>query len=224
MITVSGIHYMDKGLAPYADVLAIQENLFNKNIEAKTAGTPTANYVILCEHPPVFTLGKSGKKENILAGAGGSAEFYQVQRGGDVTFHGPGQLVVYPILDLDVLQLGVAQYIWLLEETIIHSLQPFGIQGTRLAGAAGIWLDAETPRARKIAAIGARVSKHVTMHGLAVNVNTDLSYFNRIVPCGLPDKGVTSIQQEKGEKIDFELYKQQFPMFFEEALARYKQQ
>ena len=202
------INTIDLGLRKYLDVLKTQEELFHKNIEAKLNQQSTGNYLLLCEHEPVFTLGKSGKRENILVSdAEMNAEFYHVNRGGDVTFHGPGQLVVYPILDLDKLQIGLAQYIFLLEETIINSLKEYGLKGERIEGAAGIWL--RTPD-RKVCAIGVKASRNVTMHGIAININTDLSYFNKIVACGLEGKKTTSLSKELGKKIWIEDYKKIF--------------
>lgn len=213
------IQLIDKGLQPYADVLLLQEQLFNANLQAKETGSQTFNHLILCEHYPVFTLGKSGKRENILVSDEEmQAEYYKVSRGGDVTFHGPGQLVAYPILDVDSLGIGLARYIELLEETIIKSLVPYGLKGERIADAAGIWLR-DGGNDRKICAIGVRASRHITMHGLAMNVNTDLSYFNKIVPCGLQDKGVTSLQKELGSEQNFEAYKQLFIKNFEHTFG-----
>lgn len=205
---MSSFKVIDLGLKKYLDVLQVQEEHYNKNIEAKLKQEPTENYLILCEHEPVFTLGKSGKRENILVSDEEmNAEFYQVNRGGDVTFHGPGQLVVYPILDLDNLQIGLAQYIFLLEETIIESLKDYGLNGERIEGAAGIWLRIPD---RKIGAIGVKASRNVTMHGIAININTDLSYFDKIVPCGLEGKETTSLQKELGKEISIEGYKKIF--------------
>ena len=164
-------------------------------------------------HPTVFTLGKSGKRENILVSDEElHAEFYHVNRGGDVTYHGPGQLVVYPILDLESLHMGLAQYIYNIEETIIDSLKPYQLHGERIENAAGIWLRNNNgqPHDRKIGAIGVKASRNVTMHGLAFNVNTDLTYFDKIVPCGLEGKGVTSLQKELKHEVDFEEYKKHF--------------
>lgn len=218
----------DTGLKPYQDVLALQEQWFNSNIEAKIAGKPATNHLILCEHNPVFTLGKSGKRENILVSDDEmGAEFYHIQRGGDVTFHGPGQLVAYPVLDLDSLGIGVNQYIYQLEETIIQTLKHYSISGERIAGAAGIWLKAKPvagmPAAwaqdRKIAAIGARVSRMVTMHGLAINVNTDLTWFTKITACGLDGKGTTSIEKELGAKADMTTVKRVFAEAFSRVFS-----
>ena len=207
------IQVIDTGLKPYQEVLALQEKLFNKNLSAKEKGEATANYLILCQHTPVFTLGKSGKGENILVSdADLHAEFYHVNRGGDVTFHGPGQLVAYPIFDLDILHIGLAQYILNIEEVIINSLLPFHLTGERIEGAAGIWLcnNSLTPHQRKIGAIGVKASRNITMHGLAFNVSTDLSYFDKIVPCGLEGKGVTSLQKELNREVSIEDYKPHF--------------
>lgn len=211
---MSSLNILDLGLKPYLEVLQLQEELFDKNIEAKLNAQPTQNYLILCEHHPVFTLGKSGKRENILVSDEEmKVEFYHVNRGGDVTFHGPGQLVVYPILDLDVLQIGLAQYIAMLEDTIIESLKPFGLNGERMEGAAGIWL--RDGSHRKIAAIGIKASRKITMHGIAVNVNTDLSYFDKICACGLEGKGTTSFQKELVRPVQMNDYKQTFISAFE---------
>jgi lipoyl(octanoyl) transferase len=207
------VHIIDTGLKPYQEVLKLQEELFNKNLDAKQRGEATTNYLILCQHLPVFTLGKSGKRENILVGdADLHAEFYNVNRGGDVTFHGPGQLVGYPILDLDTLQMGVAQYVFNIEETIIQSIVPYNLKGERVENAAGIWLRnaKAVPFDRKIGAIGVKTSRNITMHGLAFNVNPDLSYFDKIVACGLEGKGVTSLQKELKRVVDFEEYKVHF--------------
>lgn len=211
---MNSIEIIDLHLKPYAEVLRLQEELFNKNLAAKQNEERTQNYLILCEHEPVYTLGKSGRRENVLMNDGElKAEFYNVNRGGDVTFHGPGQLVVYPVFDLDTFPIGVSQYIFNLEETIIESLKNYGLQGERIDGAAGVWLKNKIQGEygeRKIAAIGAKVSRHVTMHGLAVNINTDLSYFSKIIACGLQDKGVTSLQKEIGKEISMDDYKEKF--------------
>ena len=213
---MSSVKVIDVGLKKYLEVLQLQEELFNKNIEAKLNGSATENYLILCEHEPVFTLGKSGKRENILVSDEEmNAEFYHVNRGGDVTFHGPGQLVVYPVLDLDVLQIGLAQYILQLEETIIQSLKEYGLKGERIDDAAGIWLRDKADR--KIGAIGVKASRNITMHGIAININTDLSYFNKIRACGLEGKGTTSLQKESGKEISPEDYKRNFLKAFEKV-------
>jgi lipoyl(octanoyl) transferase len=169
-------------------------------------------YLLFCEHPPVFTLGKSGSRENLLINepmlAQRGIEFYHINRGGDITFHGPGQIVGYPILDLEQLNLGIRGYIEKLEGAVIRLLEDYGIEAGRLEGATGVWLDPEKPRlARKICAIGVKAGRHITMHGFAFNVNTDLSYYQYINPCGFVDKGVTSMEKELGEKQDMERVK-----------------
>jgi lipoyl(octanoyl) transferase len=205
------LNVLDVGIQPYLTVLQIQEDLFNKNLRAKESGESTVNTLILCEHTPVYTLGKSGKRENILVpDAELNAEYYHVQRGGDVTFHGPGQLVVYPIFDLETIGIGLAEYITRLEETIIQTIAEYGLSGERLQNAAGIWLHVESTSPQKICAIGVRASRNITMHGLAVNVNTNLSFFDKIVPCGLEGKGVTSIQKELRKIHEMEKFKEVF--------------
>lgn len=213
------VKVIDKGLKPYKQVLDLQVELYTGNISKKENAQPTTNYLILCEHQPVFTLGKSGKRENIIATDEElNAEFYQTNRGGDVTFHGPGQLVVYPILDLDTFKIGLAHYIELLEEAIIQSIAPYGLKGERIADAAGIWLrDAKGDR--KIGAIGVKASKSVVMHGIAININTDLSYFDKIVPCGIKDKGVTSLEKEIGKQTSLEDYKKNFLAAFKKVFG-----
>ncbi len=204
----------------YTEVLALQEELFGKNLLLKTQGKQTKNYLVLCEHEPVFTFGKSGKKEHILVGPGQlNAQIIQTSRGGDITFHGPGQLVAYPILDLDTFSIGIADYIFKLEEVIILTLIHYNIKGERLDGAPGIWIDAQSGRARKIAAIGAKTSRHITMHGLAINVNTDLGWFDKIISCGLPDKGVTSLQKELNREVDMVEFRGKFIEEFERSFT-----
>ena len=186
----------------YQNTLNLQERLFEANLAAKLAGLPTKNTLIICEHPHTYTLGKSGDEKNLLfrPDAVGAA-FHKVNRGGDITYHGPGQMVVYPIFDLDTLSIGVADFVAALEDVIISTVAHYGLTASRLDGAPGIWLDADT-KPRKICAVGMKVSRHCTMHGIAINVNTDLKYFDYIVPCGIPDKGVTSLQKELGRDID----------------------
>lgn len=215
---MAAVKLIDTPLQKYGEVLTLQENYFNANLQAKENNLPTTNYLILCEHTPVFTLGKSGKRENILVSEEDmQAEFYQTNRGGDITYHGPGQLVVYPILDLETLHIGLAQYISMLEHTIIESTKAYNIHTERLDGAPGIWIIPADAAPRKICAIGVKASRLVTMHGLAMNVNTDLSYFDKIIPCGLEGKGVTSLQNELGTEQSFEAYKQHFVACFEKV-------
>lgn len=205
---MASIKLLDLGLMPYGEVLEQQEALFNSNLDQKLKEAATSNTLILCQHPPVYTLGKSGKSQNILVDRDNlNAELYQVTRGGDVTFHGPGQLVAYPIFDLDTLGISVSQYVYNLEEVIIRTIAQYGITGERIEGAAGVWIGAGSPKARKISAVGAKVSRHITMHGLAVNVNTELHWFSKIVSCGLANMGVTSLQAELGKPVDMDDFK-----------------
>ena len=212
------IKIIDLGHQSYSKSLEIQENHFNGIISLKRFNRktdhpqPTQNYLLWVEHPPVFTLGKSGKIEHLLvdkqALAEKGIEFYQTNRGGDITFHGPGQLVVYPIFDLDNFFTDIHKYLRFLEEAVIDTLKEYGLNGSRSQGETGVWLDVGTPFARKICAMGVRASHWVTMHGLAFNINTDLSYFDRIVPCGIQGKGVTSLSKELGREICLEEVKE----------------
>jgi lipoyl(octanoyl) transferase len=192
----------------YKEAWNKQELLFQEIIKAKSEGKDTRalETVFLCEHPHVYTLGKSGKANNLLIQEDFlrkiEANFYKIDRGGDITYHGPGQLVGYPVLDLENHNKSLKGYIYNVEESIIQTLAHFGIQGTRLEGATGVWLDVDTKDVRKICAIGVRASRFVTMHGFALNVNTDLTYVNYINPCGFVDKGVTSMQKELEKKVD----------------------
>ena len=205
--------YYDLGLIPYQPAWDYQEKLYNELMERKLAGEKSfPGYLLFCEHPPVFTLGKSGSKENLLINeemlAQRGIEFYRINRGGDITFHGPGQIVGYPILDLEQLGLGIRNYIEKLEESVILVLKEYGIAAGRLTGATGVWLDPGLPTAaRKICAIGVKAGRHITMHGFAFNVNTDLSYYRYINPCGFVDKGVTSMEKELGAAQDMEKVK-----------------
>lgn len=203
------IQYIDLGLKEYKEAWDFQEQLHSSIVKVKESGDGEGNAgtLIFCEHPHVFTIGKSGQMNNLLINEeylkSIQATYYKSNRGGDITYHGPGQLVGYPIFDLEGLHIGVKDYVHCLEEAIILSLKEFGISASRLNGATGVWLDSGTPDARKICAIGVRVSKAVTMHGFALNVNTDLKYFSYINPCGFVDKGVTSLEKELKHKIDF---------------------
>lgn len=188
----------------------LQQELFDAALARKAAHLPatTAGELLLVEHPPVYTLGKSGKSENLLVTeqylASLGATFFHIDRGGDITFHGPGQLVGYPILDLEAIGIGLRDYIDTLEEAAIRTVRHYGIEAHRSQGASGVWLDAGTTRMRKICAIGVRSSRFVTMHGFGLNVNTDLSWFEKINPCGFVNRGVTSIQKETGRPIPME--------------------
>jgi len=214
--------FQDWGLTDYEIAWQRQETLFKKIIENKKAAQPTENYLIFCEHPHVYTLGKSGDYNNMLLNfiqlQAANATFVRTNRGGDITYHGPGQIVGYPIIDLGNFSLGLKQYIFQLERAIIELLALYGILAMRLEGATGVWIDAETANARKICAIGVRSSNFVTMHGFALNVNTDLTYFNHINPCGFTDKGVTSMQKELGQNIDIQKVKNDLKNIFEKKI------
>lgn len=195
------------GVRSYRQVWDLQEKTLEEVKQAKLEGKTGRNRLFFVEHPPVFTVGRSGKDSNMLASSAllqsKNAEFIHVDRGGDVTFHGPGQLVGYPIFNLEEFPLGVKAYVDKIEEVIIRSMARYGINCERLQGATGVWIEPHTPRARKICAIGVKCSRYVSMHGFALNINTDLSYFNMINPCGFTDKGVTSMQKELGKPLDF---------------------
>lgn len=198
----------------YAEAWKKQTALFDALVSAKQAGAEYINHIVLCEHPPVYTLGRSGKADNMLLSeeqlSSVGATLYHIDRGGDITFHGPGQLVCYPILNLEEYALGLKEYVHLLEEAVIRVCEAYGIAAGRMEKATGVWLDGDTPRARKICAIGVRSSHYVTMHGLALNVNTDLRYFSYIHPCGFIDKGVTSLQKELGQEMSMQEVKDKF--------------
>ncbi len=202
----------DLGLITFQDALEIQQALFDellqnfKDANWSIENLPLDNSLLLCEHYPVYTLGNSGDETNLLPKALQSdADIIKTNRGGDVTFHGPGQLVGYPILNLKQLNLGMQAYVHALEEAVLLTLVDYGIVASRLRGATGVWLDVENPdKVRKICAIGIKSSRWVTMHGFALNVNTDLSYFENIVPCGIADKGITSLEKEVGHPISME--------------------
>ncbi len=207
------VTYKDLGLIDYKEAWDYQETLFNEVIGKKTGKLDAVentqnNYLLFCEHPHVYTLGKSGSEKNLLINyiqlQAKNAVFYKTNRGGDITYHGPGQIVGYPILDLEMFGLGVKTYIYALEQSIIHTLLHYGITAGRLEGATGVWLEPETPQVRKICAIGVRTSRYVSMHGFAFNVNTDLNYFSHINPCGFTDKAVTSLSNELKTLVDIE--------------------
>lgn len=205
----------------YGHAWNYQESLFDKALDDKAKGVQPVNHLLFCEHPHVITIGKHGKQENLLFQETFLKEkgvsLFKIDRGGDITYHGPGQLVGYPIFDLESYNIGLRQYINNIEEIIIRLLASYNIQAERLDGAAGVWLDTTTlSKTRKIAAIGVRSSRFVTMHGFALNVNTDLSFFSLINPCGFVDKGVTSMQKELGHEIDMEEIKEKSKYLFEE--------
>ena len=212
--------YKDIGQKDYKETWDYQADLFSKLINSKKSGTSDSKIIqnsnpatlILVEHPHVYTLGKSGSEQNLLLDLiqlkAKDASFYRIDRGGDITYHGPGQIVGYPIFDLEVIKIGLKEYIFRLEEAIIRTVKEFGIAASRLEGGTGVWLDpAIASKARKICAIGVKASKFVTMHGFAFNVNTDLTYFNNINPCGFTDKGVTSLSNELGAIQDMDSVK-----------------
>ncbi len=218
--------FQDWGLLDYQQAWDRQEQVFLEAVQTKTQNRnkntdyPVKNHLIFVEHPHVYTLGKSGKPENLLLDEAGlkekSASYYKINRGGDITYHGPGQLVGYPILDLDNFFTDIHLYLRTLEEAVIFTLADYGIKGGRYEGYTGVWLDADNERARKICAMGVRCSRWVTMHGLAFNVNTDLTYFNNIVPCGIDDKDVTSMERELGYKVDTDEVKQKLKIHMAE--------
>ena len=227
--------YLDLGRMGYRECWDKQRTMFESMLQAKRAGASEgasssgnrtevgdAGVLYLVEHNPVYTLGKSGKNENMLVSEAYlrsiGAEFFHIDRGGDVTYHGPGQVVGYPILDLEKLGIGLREYIDSLEEAIIGVCAEWGIEAGRVAGASGVWIEGDSPRARKICAIGVRSSRYVTMHGFAMNVNTDLKYFTHINPCGFVDKGVTSLKKELGHEVDMELVKAQIVKHLAEKL------
>jgi lipoyl(octanoyl) transferase len=205
-------------VSPYSSVLRYQESLFDKAVEAKNEGQEVQQTLILCQHHPVYTLGKSGSIENLLVDPEEvGAEFVRINRGGDITFHGPGQLVAYPIVDLDKLGIGVALYVENLEDVIIKTLADFGVIAERMEGAPGVWVNGA-----KIGAVGIKLSRHITMHGLALNINTDLSFFDHIVPCGISDKQVTSMMKLSGSAYNMidvvNVFKKYFQEVFNEKL------
>ncbi len=214
LCTFAGMETMieDWGLIPYAEAWQRQTTCFDALLQAKCEGGNYVNRIVLCEHPHVYTLGRSGKEKNMLLSEEQlkkiKATYFHIDRGGDITYHGPGQLVCYPILNLEDFALGLKAYVHVLEEVVINVCASYGIKTGRVEKATGVWLEGNTARARKICAIGVRSSHFVTMHGLALNVNTDLSYFSYIHPCGFIDKGVTSLQKELGREVSLDEVKQ----------------
>ncbi|PRD50760.1 lipoyl(octanoyl) transferase LipB [Sphingobacterium gobiense] len=208
------VQFMDWGLVDYQDAWDRQEQVFTKTVTVKNenrvngTANPTPNHLIFTEHPHVYTLGKSGHEEYLLLDEAGlkekNATFYKINRGGDITYHGPGQIVGYPILDLDNFFTDIHLYLRTLEEAIIRTCAEYGVEAGRYEGFTGVWIDADNDKARKICAMGVRASRWVTMHGFAFNVNADLSYFGNIIPCGIDDKDVTSLERELGRKLDME--------------------
>ena len=202
------------GLIDYKEAWDFQEVIFQNTIAEKIqirngeTEIVTKNYLLFCQHPHVFTLGKSGSEDNLLLNETGladnNANFYKINRGGDITYHGPGQLVAYPIFDLDHFFSDIHKYLRFLEQAVIDTLLEYNIVSDRVEGLTGVWIEGDTPRARKICALGVKSSRWVTMHGIGFNINSDLSYFSHIIPCGIDDKAVTSMQKELGRELDFE--------------------
>ena len=228
--------FQDLGLMDYQSAWDYQESLLQENVRKKSLTwqsviteidtvmeqPSTVNYLLFVEHPPVYTLGKSGNKENVLLGEDDlkakSIQFFNTNRGGDITFHGPDQLVGYPILDLEKFYTDIGKYLRNLEEVIILTIAEYGIKGDRSSGETGVWIEPGVMgRERKICAIGVRCSRWITMHGFALNVNTDLSYFNHIIPCGIVNKQVTSIEKELGYKLDMNEVKEKMKRNFEKV-------
>jgi lipoyl(octanoyl) transferase len=214
------VNYEDVGLKDFKETWEYQEKIFRKLVDRKKQGNAVSNNrndfmpgtLVFVEHPNVYTLGKSGSESNLLLNfiqlKAKDASFFRIDRGGDITYHGPGQIVGYPIFDLEELNLSLKEYINLLEESVIKTIAEFGLTGSRLNGATGVWLDPDIKgKARKICAIGVKASRYVTMHGFAFNVNTELDYFNFINPCGFTDKGVTSLEKEMDNKQDYNAVK-----------------
>ena len=208
------VEFQDLGLIDYKKCWDYQEELFVGILAAKSANRKgeksnnTNNYLLFCEHPHVYTLGKSGDEKNLLVNEdylnSRGATFHKINRGGDITYHGPGQIVGYPILDLDNFFTDIHKYLRFLEEAVILTLKEYGLESERSPGETGVWFDVGTPKARKICALGVKSSRWVTMHGFAFNINSDLSYFGNIIPCGIADKNVTSLEKELEREIDFE--------------------
>lgn len=216
------VEFRDLGKLDYQEAWEYQEKIFATTVALKIKNrplslidqSPTENYVLFVEHPHVYTLGKSGKQDHLLLDEEGlhahDAQYYKINRGGDITYHGPGQLVGYPILDLDNFFTDIHKYLRFLEEAIILSLANYGIEAGRITGLTGVWIDhIDQKRPRKICALGVKSSRWVTMHGFAFNVNTDLSYFKHIIPCGIDDKAVTSLHLELGRAVDMQEVKEQ---------------
>lgn len=232
------VQLLDLGLIDYKKAWDLQETLFNISIQDKIKirngehEIHIKNYILFCEHEHVFTLGKSGSIANLLLDEAGlekeHATYYKINRGGDITYHGPGQIVVYPIFDLDQFFTDIHKYMRFLEEAVIQTLKEFGIEAGRVPGLTGVWIEGETERARKICAMGVKSSRWVTMHGIGFNVNSDLSYFSHIIPCGIDDKAVTSMQQELGKSLSMsevtDVLKQKLADQFRFKYVEYKQE
>lgn len=224
---MQSVKLIDLGLIDYKEAWDYQEKLFDEVVQIKSNNRklpsesvlPTPNFLLFCEHPNVYTLGNSGDKQHLLINEQQleekNATFYKINRGGDITYHGPGQIVGYPILDLDNFFTDIHKYLRFLEEIVIRTLSEYGIESSRSKGETGVWIDVEDPlKARKICAMGVRASRWVTMHGFALNVNVDLGYFNNIIPCGITDKAVTSMNKELGITVNEAEVKQKLKKHF----------
>ena len=211
------VNFHDLGKIDYKECWDFQEELFAEILAVKSSNKKknktieTKNYLLFCEHPHVYTLGKSGDEKHLLVNEdylkSRGATFHKINRGGDITYHGPGQLVGYPILDLDNFFTDIHKYLRFLEEAVILTLREYGLESERSPGETGVWFDVGTPKARKICALGVKSSRWVTMHGFAFNINSDLSYFGNIIPCGITDKSVTSLKKELGKEMDIDQVK-----------------
>lgn len=223
------VQVRDLGLIDYKEAWDLQESLLKKSVDLKVLNRTNEtnylpeNHLLFCEHPHVYTLGKSGKPEHLLLNekqlVDASALYYKINRGGDITYHGPGQLVMYPILDLEQFFTDIHKYLRYLEEVVILTLAHFGIVADRYEGLTGVWIDPNTEMARKICAMGVKCSRWITMHGIGFNVNSDLSYFSNIIPCGIDDKAVTSMEKELGKKIPMDEVKHELRKQMEEVFG-----
>ena len=218
------LNIIDEGVRPYSIMLSKQRRLFKQMVDLKKGGMPVEEeYILMVEHPSVITLGRHAKETNVLFDeeelSRRGVELYHIERGGDVTYHGPGQLIAYPLIDLEYHCLGVKDYVELLEEVVIRTIADFGIVGERVAGASGVWIESGTIRERKICALGVKCSRFITMHGLALNVNTDLEGFDLINPCGFIDKGVTSMASELGSLVPLQQVKNSLSSYFRSLLG-----
>tara|TARA_B100001250_G_scaffold413520_1_gene447931 strand:- start:808 stop:1491 length:684 start_codon:yes stop_codon:yes gene_type:complete len=215
------VFFKNLKVVDFKEAWDLQESLLSSIIKNKRAGAKTKNYLIFCQHPHVYTLGKSGKMEHLLLNEDElklkNADFYKINRGGDITYHGPGQLVVYPVFDLDNFFTDIHRYLRCLEDVVFRVLGNYSLSGLRIDGSTGVWLKNDHSGFKKICAMGVRASRWVTMHGLAFNVNVDLSYFNNIVPCGISDRGVTSLAEEVAGPVVFSNVENMFKLAFQEV-------
>lgn len=220
---MTSVNFQDLGKIDYKEAWEYQEKLFTEAIQCKIqkrngeTDESTRNYLLFCEHPHVYTLGKSGKESHLLVQGDElsslGATYYKINRGGDITYHGPGQLVAYPIFDLEYFFTDIHKYMRYLEEAVIKTIADYGVIGGRQEGFTGVWIEPETPKARKICAMGVKSSRWVTMHGIGFNVNTDLSYFSHIVPCGIQDKSVTSLELELNKPVELQGVKERLKYY-----------